>query len=122
MRDLPKLAPGATGQLVIDKLTRNKLTIETKITAEAQPGTYNYRVKTPMGTTNLGSLYVSSFAIHQEHEMNDSVADAEALMLPLSVHGKLGKSGDNDHYKFKAEKGQTIVFQITAASIGSRLD
>ena len=122
MRDEPKLAPGATGQLVIDKLTRNKLTIETTISAEAPAGVYNFRVKAPMGTTNLGSLFVSGFDIHKEHEMNDSVADAEEIKLPASIHGKLEKPGDFDHFKFTATKNQTIVFQVNAASIGSRLD
>ncbi len=121
-REMPKLAEGQTGQLVIDKLTRNKLTIETAIAADAAPGIYNYRIKTAMGTTNLGSFVVTGLPDVAEKEMNDALLDAQMISLPASIGGAMGKAGDNDYFKFKVEKGQTLVFQILAAAFGSRLD
>jgi hypothetical protein len=121
-REMPKLAEGQTGQLVIDKLVRNKLTIETTITADAAPGIYNYRIKTPMGTTNLGSFVVTSLPDVAEKEMNDSPVDAQEIKLPASIGGAIGKAGDSDYFKFTAAKNQTLVFQMLAAAFGSRLD
>jgi hypothetical protein len=121
-REMPKLAEGQTGQLVIDKLVRNKLTIETMIAASAAPGIYNYRIKTPLGTTNLGAFVVTSLPDIAEKEMNDSRLDAQAIKLPVTIGGMIGKAGDNDHFKFNAQAGQTIVFQVVAAAFGSRLD
>ena len=122
MRELPKLAEGQTGQLVIDKLTRNKLTIENIIAPDAAPGIYSYRIKTPMGTTNLGNFVITSLPDVTEKEMNDAVADAQEINLPVSISGMIGKAGDNDCFKFKAEKNQTLVFEVIAAAFGSRLD
>ncbi len=121
-RERPKLAEGQTGQLVIDKLVRNKLTIETTIAADAAPGIYNYRIKTPRGTTNLGAFVVTGLPDVAEKEMNDSLLDAQAISLPASIGGAMGKAGDNDYFKFKVEKNQTLVFQVLAAAFGSRLD
>ena len=121
-REMPKLAEGQTGQLVIDKLVRNKLTVETTIAADAAPGVYNYRIKTLMGTTNLGSFVVTSLPDVVEKEMNDSVADAQEITLPASIGGTIGRAGDSDSYKFKAKQNQTLVFQVLAAAFGSRLD
>ena len=121
-REMPKLAEGQTGQLVIDRLVRNKLTMETTIAANAAPGIYNYRIKTAMGTTNLGSFVVTSLPDVAEKEMNDSALDAQEISLPASIGGAIGKAGDSDYFKFKAEKNQTLVFQVLAAAFGSRLD
>lgn len=121
-REMPKLAEGQTGQLVIDRLVRNKLTLETTIAADAAPGIYNYRIKTPMGTTNLGAFVVTGLPDVAEKEMNDSLLDAQMIALPASIGGAMGKAGDNDYFKFKVEKGQTLVFQVLAAAFGSRLD
>ena len=121
-REMPKLAEGQTGQLVIDKLVRNKLTIETTIAADAAPGIYNYRIKTPMGTTNLGAFVVTRLPDVAEKEMNDARLDAQMISLPASIGGAIGKAGDNDYFKFKVEKNQTLVFQVLAAAFGSRLD
>ncbi len=121
-REMPKLAEGQTGQLVIDRLVRNRLTMETMIAADAAPGIYNYRIKTPMGTTNLGSFVVTSLPDVAEKEMNDSTMDAQVIALPASVGGAIGKAGDSDYFKFKAAKNQTLVFQVLAAAFGSRLD
>jgi hypothetical protein len=121
-REMPKLAEGQTGQLVIDKLVRNKLTIETTIAADAAPGIYNYRIKTPMGTTNLGLFVVTALPDVAEKEMNDSLLDAQEITLPASIGGTIGRAGDSDSFKFKAAKNQTLVFQVLAAAFGSRLD
>ncbi len=121
-REIPKLAEGQTGQLVIDRLVRNKLTLETMIAADAAPGIYNYRIKTPMGTTNLGAFVVTALPDVAEKEMNDSLLDAQMIALPASIGGAMGKAGDNDYFKFNVAKGQTLVFQVLAAAFGSRLD
>lgn len=121
-REMPKLAEGQTGQLVIDKLVRNKLTIETTIAADAAPGIYNYRIKTPMGTTNLGSFVITGLPDVAEKEMNDSLMEAQEITLPASIGGAIGRAGDSDSYKFKAKQNQTLVFQVLAAAFGSRLD
>ena len=42
--------------------------------------------------------------------------------LPVSVWGVLSQPGESDSYEFDAKAGQTIIFDISAASIGSNVD
>jgi hypothetical protein len=121
MREKPKLREGQTGALIIDKLTRNKLTVEAVIAADAAPGVYAFRVKTPLGTTNLGRFAVGSLPETAEMEMNDA-AGAQEVKLPTTISGVISKPGDVDSYKFKAEAGQTIVFEVVASALGSGLN
>jgi hypothetical protein len=122
MREKPKLREGQTGALIIDKLTRNKLTVEATIAPDAQPGVYTFRVKTPLGTTNLGRFAVGTLPETAETEMNDTATSAQEVKLPTTVSGVVSKPGDTDSYKFKAEAGQTLVFEVVASALGSGLN
>lgn len=122
MREKPKLREGQTSALIIDKLVRNKLTVEAAIAPDAEPGIYNFRVKTPLGTTNLARFAVGALPETVEAEMNDTPAAAQEIKLPTTVAGMIGKPGDVDCYRFKAEAGQTLVFDVVASALGSPLN
>jgi hypothetical protein len=60
-----------------------------------------------------------------EREPNDTAARAQLLAAPSSVHGRLERKGggpDQDLFRFRATKGQTLVFSVLAERAGSRLD
>jgi hypothetical protein len=60
-----------------------------------------------------------------EREPNDTTARAQLVTPPASVHGRLAGTGgkpDADLFRFRAAKGQTLVFTVLADRIGSRLD
>ena len=122
MREKAKLAEGQTGALIVDRATRNRLTIAVSIDATTPNGIYGFRIKTPLGTTNLGRIAIGSLPETAEREPNDSSATAQMISLPATVAGELGRKGDTDHFKFAAKAGQEIVFEVVAALIGSRID
>jgi hypothetical protein len=121
-RETPRPSKDPTRKMVGDRGTRNRLTIETTIAPDAEVGFYNFRIRTPLGSTNLGRIYIGALPESAEREPNDSSSDAQSLSLSTTVVGKIEKIGDADCFKFKARAGQEIVFEVIAAALNSRLD
>ncbi len=121
-REQPRPSNDPTKKFEGDRATRNRLQIEINVTPEAELGIYSFRLKTPLGTSSLGRIYISGLRETAEKEMNDSLADAQSLMLPTTVVGEMQRKGDNDYFKFKAKVGQQIVCNVVASGFGSKLD
>jgi hypothetical protein len=117
----PHTRSSPTATLIVDKSTKHRLTIEAKISAEAIPGFYTFRIRTPLGTTNSGRIIVGALPeVAEREEMNS--AEAQSITLPSTVVGDLQRRGDTDQFKFLAKAGQTIVFEVVASMLNSRLD
>lgn len=101
-----------------------KVQAKVELTAEPwmAPGTHQFRIITPNGSSTAGRIVVSPYPETQEQEPNDAFIDAPELSLPMTVHGLLPKPGDTDAYRFQARAGQEIVFVMNTAGLGSRLD
>ena len=66
-------------------------------------------------------VYVDDLVQAEESEPNSTLAQATELpALPASVWGALGNQGDVDYFRCKGSAGQTIVFDVSAAGIGSK--
>jgi hypothetical protein len=120
LREKPKAVPLQT--VIVDKSTLNRITLEITIAASVEPGIYRFRLKTPMGTTNTLPFAVTPFPEITERGMNQSPETAQTIALPATITGNIGRMGESDYYKFKAQAGQQIVFEPVAAAIGSRLN
>jgi hypothetical protein len=82
------------------------------------------RVESPRGEPlNSIDVAVGDDPEAQEREPND-LAHAQPLALPLTVNGRIdGSAGrDEDVFRFRATRGQTLVFTVMAARLGSPLD
>ena len=62
----------------------------------------------------VGDLPVSDFPAKSTRET--------LAQLPVSVWGVISQPGESDRYEFDVKAGQTIVFDITASSLGSSAD
>lgn len=121
-REMPRLSKDPTKRYEGDRGTRNRLQIEATIAAEAEPGLYRYRLKTPLGTTNTGVIYVGAFGETIEREMNDALTEPQIIQWPTTVIGEMQRQGDADYFRWHAEAGQQLVFEVVASALGSRLD
>ena len=102
----------------------SKVQAQVEIAAESwmAPGTHQFRIITPNGSSTPGRIVVSAYPETQEREPNDTLTEAQELALPMTVHGLLTKPGDTDAYRFQAKAGREIVFTISTAGLGSSLD
>ena len=63
-----------------------------------------------------------------EQEPNDTLAQAQAISLPVSINGRIDggnqRSGspDEDYFRFHANKGEKVSIDVAAARLGSSLD
>ncbi len=121
-RDKPRASTDPTKKYQGDNVTRNRLTLDLNIAPDAETGLYRFRLKTPLGMTNLGAFYVTALRETMEAEANNTLSEAQSLMLPTTVMGEMNVRGDRDHFKFKAEAGQQLVFEIIASAVGAKFD
>ena len=137
--------PGLTGRILsISDVPESKLALEPKairtvrsyfdepanvqatikIDSEAwmSPGTHQFRVITPHGSSTPGRLVVSLYPELEEREPNDRLSQAQELSLPITVNGVISTPGDADDFSFQARAGQEIVCLVSAAGLGSSID
>jgi hypothetical protein len=83
-------------------------------------GLHDYRLKTPGGSF-VGVFHVGSLPGGREVEPNDDIRRAQKIDLPAMMDGDIAGE-DFDVFRFHAEEGQTIVFDVLARRAGATLD
>ena len=83
-------------------------------------GLHDYRLRTPRGT-HVGVFQVGSLPRLSEVEPNNDLKHAQDITLPAMIDG-IVESDDYDVFRFHAEAGETLIFDVMATRAGSRLD
>ncbi len=121
-REIPGPSTDPTKRYQGDRGVRNRLQIEVRIAATADPGEYLFRLVTPLGTTNTATFIVGALPETPEVEPNDSPSEARAITIPTTLIGEMQQVGDQDYFRFSARAGQELVFEVVASTFGSRFD
>ncbi len=79
------------------------------------------RVVTPEGVSNPLPLYLSDLRQTLSPNDNESLAKALAIEMPTVVSGVI-RGGEGQYFRFKAEKGSHLIFDVDASRSGSPLD
>ena len=97
--------------------------IQVAISAETPTGEQTLRVKTASGlTSNPHPFSIGSSAEMGETEPNNAAEKANAVTAPITINGKIDKSGDVDWFAFEIKAPQLLVFQVEALRLSSQLD
>jgi hypothetical protein len=83
-------------------------------------GLHDYRIRTAAGTY-VGVFHVGSLAAQREVEPNNDLAHAQKIALPTIVDG-IVEEADYDVFRFHADAGQVLIFDLLARRAGSWLD
>jgi hypothetical protein len=83
---------------------------------------YPHRFNIDGRASNTILLDVGDAPEQIEAEPNDNASDAPVFELPAVLNGTIEKRGDVDAWQFEAKKDEQLVFEVRAASLGSRLD
>jgi len=80
-------------------------------------------VQLPVGKdlTNPTACIVTTLPLVNETEPNDTPSEANRLVIPGGVNGRIGQRRDLDHFAFKGFKGKAIRFEIFARRHGTNL-
>jgi pre-peptidase len=104
------------------KNPEGRLTARVRIAPDAAPGIRALRVLTPLGPSDLASFAVGQWPEVAEKEPNGTREQAQAVQFPVTVNGRIDPGEDVDLFRFKGQAGQTLVFEVLAARLGSPLD
>jgi hypothetical protein len=95
-----------------------------KVTASADASLFprELRLVGPGGVSNPLNLNVGQWPELARREANTIFGDAQGVDLPAVISGAVSAGGQTNFYRFKAAKGQDLVFEVDAARRGSPLD
>ncbi len=97
--------------------------IQISIGAETPAGEQSLRVQTPSGlATNARPFAIGNWTEMVEVEPNNSLGNAPAVTTPITLNGKIDKSGDVDWFSFQIAEPQRLVFEVEALKLSSKLD
>ncbi len=83
-------------------------------------GLHDFRIRTAAGT-HVGVFHVGWPAAQREIEPNNDLPHAQTIALPTIVDGVV-EEADYDVYRFHAEAGEVLIFDVLARRAGSTLD
>lgn len=98
----------------------SKLKLRVTAAADAEAGRRDYRLTTSRGVY-VGVFDIGALPEILEKEDNDNWKKPQPITLPVLVNGNIGTE-DWDHFRFHAEAGETMIFDVSATRHGSRLD
>lgn len=97
--------------------------IQVSIGAETPASEQSLRVQTPSGlATNPHPFTIGNWTEMVEIEPNNTTSNANAVTTPITLNGKIDKSGDVDWFSFEIEEPQLLVFEVEGNKLSSNLD
>jgi hypothetical protein len=114
------LDPSIRGKVLQGSYTR--LMLEFTLDADAALGPHYFRVVSPRGASNILLFRVGDQPHINEREPNSTFEEAQEVPAPVTINGRLDTDGDFDFFKFRAEKGQSWIFDVRSARNGNGLD
>ena len=92
-----------------------RILLEVRIDPAAKTGPRSLRVVSENGVSNSLVFLVNSDAVILEAATpHHTPEDAQQVVLPALVNGKIGKERERDYYAFDALKGQQMAFEVFA--------
>ncbi len=92
-----------------------RILLQVKIDPAAENGPRSLRVVSEKGVSNSLVFLVNSEAVIWEAATpHNTPAEAQQIVLPTVVNGKIGKGRERDYYAFDAGKGHQVAFEIFA--------
>jgi hypothetical protein len=101
---------------------RNEVTLELDISADADIGSVDFRLQTPLGTSPSARFLIEPYyGESADREPNDTPDEAVEVFTPAILVGAISKPGDVDYYKVTVRAGEQLVFENGAAMLSSAL-
>jgi hypothetical protein len=91
------------------------------VAADAAPGVREFRLASSLGISSIGQLVVVEDPVVQESGNNNTPAGANPITLPCVVCGRIEAAEDVDFFKFHAEAGKTVTFEVQCARLEDRI-
>ena len=109
--------PGVTARLL--KTANTKIWVTFEVAPHASIGPHYFRLVTPRGSSNLMIFRVGELLETEEAEPNDTFVKANRIQAPVTINARMAMDEDIDMYRFRAEAGARLIFDLLAARNGA---
>jgi hypothetical protein len=99
-----------------------RLIVKLTAAADAKLGSREFRVVSSNGVSNPVNINIGHLPEVAEKAPNNSLEQAQEITFPAVVSGVINAAAQVDYYRFKATKGQDLIFDVDAFRTGSPLD
>ena len=96
-----------------EKLPVFRALIEVHAQPQVPAGVYPLRLVSPYGISNAVHFHVADqpVALETEHS-HQTIDQAQPVVVPAIVEGKLADAGELDYYSFQVERGDELRFDV----------
>ncbi len=101
----------------LEKVNDNQIKATFKIKPDAIAGTYNMRVRTATGVSELRSFSVGLYPEVSEKEPNNDFTAPQPVSLNSVING-IAENEDVDYFIFEAKKGQRVTAEVEGIRLG----
>jgi hypothetical protein len=115
---LPGPAPKAVGgQKPMVRSVKLKITAE----PDASLGVREFRLVSKLGLSSIGQLVIVDDPVVLEAGVNNTPDKANPIPVPCVVSGRIEAAEDVDYFKFHAEAGQVLTFEVLCARLQDKI-
>lgn len=117
----PKAGEDLSAQVPLGKKQSAKL--EVTAAKDAIPGIHRFRIKTPLGTSNMMAVAVGVLPEVKKRSKPamETGAPHQSIDLPATLIGTIDDPGESDIYEFDGKAGEDLVFRVQASELRSKL-
>jgi hypothetical protein len=116
-----RVARPGQGNDILPRAKRQTVTLEVTAAKDLAPGLHWFRIRTPLGSSNLMPFDIGSFPEVSARGKTLGQAETEPATLPATLVGTIAAPGEIDTYEFDGRAGEELVFQVEASRLGSSL-
>jgi hypothetical protein len=113
---------GPAGSQTTVELKGWNLLVTSLTQTNSTPGIYPLAVRREDGIVNRLPFAVDDLPECLEKEPNNTIAEAQAVTLPIIVNGRVDQPGDWDVFRFEGHAGDAVVAEVYARRLDSPLD
>ena len=118
----PASIESSRGGIVPADGDEKKMRVSVMVAGDAALGPREIRVVTPDGVSNPLIVNVGFLPELAEAPPNNATNQAQVIELPAAINGVIREAAESDFYRFKARKGERLIFDLVAFRAGSPLD
>ncbi|QDU93587.1 PPC domain-containing protein [Lignipirellula cremea] len=98
-----------------------KIQVRFVIADDALPGVRDFRIITPRGASTLGQLVVTREPVIAEAKKNNTLEEAQAVVVPATLCGVIEAAEDVDFFKFHAQAGDALTFHVLSMRLQNKI-
>ena len=100
---------------------KQEVQIQVTASPSASPGIHWLRIQTPLGTSNLVALDLTTLPQIQTKEPGVTSGKPQPVALPATIVGTVATPGEVNTYQFSGREGEQAVFRVVASPLESKL-